>query len=42
LCFNGDYSLKRERVMLWVLMALGLLIGGAVMYAGWRIIRNLD
>jgi len=28
--------------MLWVMMALGLLIGGAVMYAGWKIVRDLD
>jgi len=28
--------------MWWLLMGFGLLVGGAIMYAGWKLIRNLE
>ena len=42
MCFNGASRLKGESVMLWILMGFGLLVGGAIMYAGWKLIRNLE
>lgn len=28
--------------MLWAMMIFGLIVGGAVMYAAWRLIRSLE
>jgi len=28
--------------MFWVLMAFGILVGGGVMYGGWKLIRDLE
>lgn len=42
MCFNGASMREGESVMLWVLVGFGLLVGCAVMYAGWKIIRKLE
>jgi len=28
--------------MLWVILGFAILVGGAVMYLGWKLIRDLD
>jgi hypothetical protein len=42
MCFNDASRLKGESAMLWVLMGFGILVGCAIMYAGWKIIGKLE